>query len=130
LLKVREVIAQTEITPVPYTPRYIKGVTNLRGQVITVIDLRAKLKIKTADASSETAIIILDLVPVSLGIVVDSVDSVVAIHPDQVRPSPDLEGEIHTDLLGIARIDEKLILILDIDKTLNLDELTGRKAAA
>ncbi len=125
LLKVREVIAQTEITPVPYTPPHFKGVMNLRGQVISVIDMRMKFKMKTAAFTPETAIIILDLNPVSLGIIVDSVNSVMPLRADQINPSPNIESSIATDYItGIARIDNRLILILEIEKTLSLDELS------
>ncbi|MBC7533903.1 MAG: purine-binding chemotaxis protein CheW [Oligoflexus sp.] len=128
LLKVREVIAQTEITPVPYTPAHFKGVMNLRGQVISVIDMRLKFKMKAKDASGETAIIILDLSPVSLGVVVDSVTSVVALNEDQISPSPEIESSISTDYItGIVRMDGKLILILEIEKTLSLDDLSSMR---
>lgn len=128
LFKVREVIAQTEITPVPYTPAHFKGVMNLRGQVISVIDMRLKFKMKAKEASSETAIIILDLSPVSLGVVVDSVSSVVALNDDQISPSPDIESSINTEYItGIARMDGKLILILEIEKTLSLDDLSSMR---
>lgn len=125
LLKVREVIAQTEVTPVPYTPPHFKGVMNLRGQVISVIDMRLKFKMKAQDANGETAIIILDLSPVALGVVVDAVNSVIALHESQISPSPDIESSISTDYIsGIARMDGKLILILEIEKTLSLDDLS------
>lgn len=126
LLKVREVIAQTEITPVPYTPGHFKGVMNLRGQVISVIDMRLKFKMKAKDTTGETAIIILDLSPVSIGVIVDSVTSVVALSDEQISPSPDIESSINTDYItGIARMDGRLILILEIEKTLSLDDLSA-----
>jgi purine-binding chemotaxis protein CheW len=132
LLKVREVIAQTEITPVPYTPAHFKGVMNLRGQVISVIDMRVKFKMKAKDTTGETAIIILDLSPVSIGVIVDSVTSVVALTDEQISPSPDIESTISTDYItGIARMDGRLILIIEIEKTLSLDDLSAlRKSQA
>ncbi len=122
LLKVREVMAMTEITPVPYTPPHFKGIINLRGQVITVIDLRLKLQVKIDASQKESAIIILDLISGPLGIIVDSVESVVAVHPENVQACPDLEGEGDTEMiLGITRIGDKLILILEIEKALILE---------
>jgi purine-binding chemotaxis protein CheW len=130
LLKVKEVIALTETTPVPYSPPYFKGIMNLRGQVISVIDLRAKLKMPKAEASSETAIIILDLSPLSLGIVVDSVESVLAVDAGEIQPPPEVGGGSNTNYIrGVTRKDKKLILLLDIEKTLSVEDLKALKSS-
>jgi len=123
LLKVKEVIAQTDVTPVPYSPPYFKGIMNLRGQVISVIDLRTKLKMPTVEPTSESAIIILDLAPLALGVIVDTVESVLAVAKDEVQPPPDLGGREVAYITGVTRKDKGLILILDIDKTLSVDDL-------
>jgi purine-binding chemotaxis protein CheW len=124
LLKVKEVIALTEVTPVPYTPAHFKGIMNLRGQVISVIDLRIKFKMSKTDVTQETAIIILDLEPLSFGVIVDSIDSVLAVETENLRPPPDVESQIKNDYItGVTRKDDKLVLILDIDRTLNVDDL-------
>jgi purine-binding chemotaxis protein CheW len=128
LLKVKEVIALTETTPVPYSPAHFKGIMNLRGQVISVIDLRMKLKMPKADASSETAIIILDLSPLSLGIIVDSVESVLAVNKDEIQPPPDVGGKDTAYIRGVTRKDKRLILLLDIEKTLSVDDLKTMKS--
>ncbi len=127
LLKVREVIAPTEITPVPHTPAHFKGVMNLRGQVISVLDMRLKFKMKIdAEQNPETAIIILDFSSFSMGVIVDTVQSVVGLGAGQISPSPDIESAIGSDYItGIARIDNKLILILDIEKALNVEEIVA-----
>ena len=131
LLKVNEVIAPTDITPVPHTPPHFKGIMNLRGQVISIVDLRLKFRLATAESGPETAIVILDLAPLSLGVVVDSVDSVIAVDGVDIRPTPDVECQIGTDFLtGVTRRDGHLILILDIEKSLNVDELRAMKRAA
>lgn len=88
LLKVKEVIANQEITHVPYTPLHFKGILNLRGQVISVIDLRLKLNMSEANMSDETAIIILDIHPLCLGVIVDSVNSVLTVQDSELCPPP------------------------------------------
>jgi purine-binding chemotaxis protein CheW len=128
LLKVKEVIALTETTPVPYSPNYFKGIMNLRGQVISVIDLRTKLKMPKGEASSETAIVILDLSPLSLGIVVDSVESVLAVDASEIQPPPEVGGASTAYIRGVTRKDKKLILLLDIERTLSVDDLKTMKA--
>jgi purine-binding chemotaxis protein CheW len=130
LLKVKEVIALTETTPVPYSPPHFKGIMNLRGQVISVIDLRAKLKMPKADGSQETAIIILDLSPLSLGVIVDSVESVLAVAKDEIQPPPDVGGANTNYIRGVTRKDKKLILLLDIEKTLSVEDLRTMKSQA
>lgn len=124
LLRVREVIALTEITPVPYTPPHFKGIMNLRGQLISIVDLRLKFKMSKAEVTPETAIIILDISGMSLGVIVDSVNSVLTLKSSEVSEAPDIESSIRQDYLsGVARKDKKLILLLDIEKSLSIEEL-------
>jgi purine-binding chemotaxis protein CheW len=136
LLKVKEVIALSEITPVPQTPSYFRGIMNLRGQIISVVDLRSKLRLPPAAATGENAIIILDIAEVSLGAVVDSIDSVLAVASADVSPTPDLESNVSSEFItGVTRRGKKLVLLLDIEQTLSVDELVavnraiGKKAA-
>lgn len=128
LLKVKEVIALTETTPVPYSPAHFKGIMNLRGQVISVIDLRMKMKMPKVDASSETAIIILDLEPLSLGVIVDSVESVLAVAKEEIQPPPDVGGKDTAYISGVTRKEKRLILLLDIEKTLSVEDLKTMKS--
>ncbi len=122
LLSVKEVIALPEFTPVPYTPSHFLGVMNLRGQVISVIDLRNKFGIK-AQNSSETVVIICDLAPVVVGVVVNSVDYVVSLHEKDIQPRPQIESKKSTEYLsGVARKDQHLILLLDLAKALDVED--------
>ena len=131
LAKVREVIAHGDITRVPNTPAHFKGLMNLRGQVISVIDLRTKFQFKNAEISAETAIIILDLDPLCMGVIIDSVDAVLAISEASISPPPDFESNIRSDYItGVARVDKRLILILDIEKTLSVEDLLALKSSA
>jgi purine-binding chemotaxis protein CheW len=127
LLAVREVIAMPEYTPVPYTPPYFLGIMNLRGQVISVMDMRQKLGVK-ADKNAETTVIICDLGGISIGVVVDSVNTVLSPNPDEVAPKPEIQSSRATDFItGVYRKDKKLILFLDIAKSLNLEDQNAIK---
>jgi purine-binding chemotaxis protein CheW len=130
LLQVKEVIAHTDTTPMPYTPPYFKGIMNLRGQVISVIDLRLKFKMPAKENGRQTAFVILDLSPLSLGIVVDSVDTVVALSKEEISATPDVESTKTDYVQGVARKDKKLILLLDIGRTLSVDDLKALKRTA
>lgn len=128
LPKVREVIGVAEITPVPYTPAHFKGIMNLRGQIISVIDLRLKFKMSKAEMTPETAIIILDIPPLCLGVIVDSVNSVLTVSSHEINPPPDVESNIKSDyLVGVARKDNKLILLLDVERTLSTEDFKALK---
>jgi purine-binding chemotaxis protein CheW len=128
LLQVKEVIARTDTTPMPYTPSYFKGIMNLRGQVISVIDLRQKFNLAAKENSRQTAFVILDLSPLSLGVVVDSVDTVVALAKADISPTPDVESSAKSDFIdGVARKDKKLILLLNIEKSLSVEDIRSLK---
>ncbi len=122
LLSVREVIAVPEITRVPQTPPYFTGIMNLRGQVISVIDLRTKLAIKPK-ANSETAVIICDLGENSIGVVVDSINSVIHPSSEQVTERPEIHSQRNTDYIkGVYRMQHELVLLLDIALALSLGD--------
>jgi purine-binding chemotaxis protein CheW len=104
---------------------------NLRGQVISVIDLRLKLKLGRSEITSETSIIILDMSPHVLGVIVDSVDKVLSLKPSEISPMPIVETTLSPEcMLGVARRDGQLILLLDIEKTVNMEELRAIRGAA
>jgi purine-binding chemotaxis protein CheW len=131
LLNVKEVIAIPEITPIPYSPSHFKGIMNLRGQIISVIDLRLKFKFPPSDQTQETAIIILDLDSVFFGVIVDTIDCVLAVESADLRPSPDIDNQTRHDCItGVTQKGEKLVLVLDIHRTLSIeDRNTLRKAS-
>ncbi len=130
LLKVKEVIAITEMTAVPYTPSHFNGIMNLRGKIISVIALRFKFRMSKAEIKPESAIIILDLHPLSFGVIVDAVDSVLAVSAAEIQPAPDVESQVKSDYLtGVTRKQDKLVLLLDIERTLNVDDLKSIKTA-
>lgn len=125
LLQVKEVIEMTEPTPVPQAPPYFRGIINLRGQVISILDLRTKLRMKNADMGPKTAIIILDLdSELSLGVIVDRVQSVVAFQAAELSAPPDML-EIGVEYLtGVARKENQMTLLLDIRAALTLQDVS------
>lgn len=115
LLTVREVIGMPEITPVPFTPNYFLGIMNLRGQVISVVDLRMKLTNTAAKNSAETAVIICDLGSTSLGVVVDSINAVFAPTPQEISDKPEIQSNRNTDFItAVFQRDRQLILLIDM----------------
>jgi len=124
LLQVKEVIEMSEPTPIPQTPSYFKGIINLRGQVISVLDLRSRLQLAKIENGPKTAIIILDLDPAfCLGVIVDRINSVLAFQADDVSTPPELLSGKEQYLTGVARRDNKMTLILDIKAALSLTDL-------
>lgn len=129
LLSVREVIAVPETTKIPGTPTHFMGIMNLRGQVISVIDLRTKFGIKPKDGS-ENAVIICDLSPLCIGVVVDSINFVFSPTASEVSDKPDLSGSKNAEAItGVYRKENSLVLFLDIAKALNVEDMTALKQA-
>jgi purine-binding chemotaxis protein CheW len=127
LLSVKEVIALPEITPVPQTPAHFLGIMNLRGQIISVMDLRSKLGIK-ANQSSETAVIICELTPNSIGVVVDSINCVASPLRSETNDGAEIQNQKTAHYVtGVFRNDGKLVLLLDVQKLLGLGD-PGRTA--
>lgn len=133
LLSVREVIGVPEITPVPFTQPHFLGIMNLRGQVISVIDLRQRLGIRPK-GGSETAVIICEVAPLCLGVVVDSINSVLSPDPVHISAKPEIQSTRNTDYItAVYRKDQHLVILLDIFKCLSPDDqkaLANAKPAA
>ncbi|ADU66327.1 chemotaxis protein CheW [Desulfurispirillum indicum] len=124
IMSVREIIAMMKTTPIPKTPRYIKGVMNLRGNIIPVIDLRLKFQMPEKEPEMDTAIIILQVGEADIGFIVDHVEEVATIGDEQLSDAPAFGTTVNTDFIHkIARYDDRVIMILDVDKAFNLDEL-------
>ncbi len=122
ILKVREIIGYIEVTAVPQTPAHVKGVVNLRGQVIPVVDLRTRFGLETSDITDETCIIVVEITHAertsNTGIIVDHVQEVLDITGDQIEQAPQF-GEMQMDfILGMAKIGSSVKILLDIDAIL------------
>jgi purine-binding chemotaxis protein CheW len=119
LLKVREVITPPELTPIPKSSPHVCGLMNLRGLVLTVVDLRKRLGIKPLDDQAESAVIIFDLGDRLVGAKVDIIHRVINVQPEAFRPVPDVENQQLTqNLHGIIQLQSKLIFWLDVNKLL------------
>jgi purine-binding chemotaxis protein CheW len=130
ILKVREIIGYMDITAVPQTPHHVKGVINLRGQVIPVVDLRSKFGMDTAEVTEETCIIVVEISQddrrFQTGIVVDHVQEVLDIAGGDIEDAPQFGSSVDTDfILGMGKIGDSVKILLDIDKVLAGDNLSG-----
>jgi purine-binding chemotaxis protein CheW len=130
VLKVREIMGLQEITAVPQTPAHIKGVINLRGKVVPVVDLRLKFGLAAAEYTQRTCIIVTqvqgDSGPVLMGIIVDGVSEVLNLTGAEIEDTPDFGEEIAGHyLLGLAKVKGKVKILLDIDRVLSAQELHG-----
>ncbi len=128
ILKVREIIGYIDVTAVPQTPHYVKGVINLRGQVIPVIELRSKFGMETADVTEQTCIIVVEIRQgdrtFSTGIVVDRVQEVLDIAGESIEEAPQFGPAVDTHfILGMAKVGDSVKILLDIDRVLGDDEV-------
>lgn len=125
ILKVRELMGIMNITPVPQTPPYVKGVINLRGQVIPVMDLRSKFGLPEGEYDQKTCIVVVDVKGMLMGIVVDTVSEVLDIQSNNIEPPPSFGTEVNIEyILGMGKVDDEVKILLDIEKVLSSDELT------
>jgi purine-binding chemotaxis protein CheW len=128
ILKVKEIIGMMAITSVPRTPAYVKGVINLRGKVIPVIDLRSKFDMETIDYNERTCIIVVEIdsksSTVLIGIVVDAVSEVLNIKEDEIEETPIFGTKLDTEyILGMAKMEGGVKILLNIDKVLSTEEI-------
>lgn len=124
ILKVREIIGYMSITAIPQAPPYVKGVINLRGQVIPVVDLRSKFGMETVQTTEETCIIVVEISQgnrtFSTGIVVDQVSEVLDIDADEIEEPPRFESAISTDFIrGMGKVNNSVKILLNIDIVLS-----------
>lgn len=127
ILKVKEIIGMMPITVVPQTPAYIKGVVNLRGKVIPVIDLRVKFMMDAAEYTERTCIIVVEVAAgrtIMMGIVVDSVSEVLNIKSADIEETPAFGTKLDTEfILGMAKVGGGIKILLDIDRVLSTEEI-------
>lgn len=124
ILKVREIIGLMDITRVPRMPDFIRGVINLRGKIIPVVDLRLKFGMDEQEDTKETCIIVVDLEKLLIGVVVDKVSEVLDILEDRIEETPDFGISVDTEfILGVGKCDDDVVMILDIAKVLTTDDI-------
>lgn len=132
IMKVQEIIGMMKITRVPRVPAFIRGVVNLRGRVIPVVDLRLKFGLEQIESTERTCIIVLQIKKgdqeITVGVLVDEVSEVMDLIDDQVEPPPTFGTQVNAGfLIGVGKVEEKVLMLLDIDKVLTTDEMTNMK---
>ena len=141
ILKVREIIGIIDVTPLPQTPEYVKGVINLRGKIIPVIELRAKFTLPSVEYTEETCVIVMEVSEgeegeqFQMGVIVDSVNEVLDISQNQIEPAPRFGCALNTEyILGVGKVTiddkEKVIILLEIDKVLTESEVESIRSAS
>ncbi|MCP4265874.1 MAG: chemotaxis protein CheW [Candidatus Brocadiaceae bacterium] len=124
ILKVREIIGFMDVTNVPQTPDYMKGVINLRGKVIPVIDLRLKFSMVEGEQTPETCTIVVEVDSASIGLIVDRVSEVIEINGDEIEDAPQFGHGIDTGfIMGLGKTKDAIVILLDIAKVLSAEEL-------
>lgn len=124
ILKVQEIRGYDAVTSIPNSPDFVKGVINLRGVIVPIVDLRIKFNLGTAEYNQFTVVIILSMANRVVGIVVDSVSDVLALTHDQMRPPPELGTTMDSSyIIGLGALDDRMLILLDIEKLLTSRDL-------
>jgi purine-binding chemotaxis protein CheW len=120
ILKVQEIRGYDAVTTIANAPEFIKGVINLRGIIVPIVDLRIKFHLGNVEYNQFTVVIILNVANRVVGIVVDGVSDVIALASDQMKPSPEFSSTMDTQyILGLGTIDQRMIIVMDIEKLLS-----------
>ncbi len=135
ILKIKEIIGMMPITTVPQTPDFVKGVINLRGKVIPVMDLRLRFGMEAIDYTERTCIIVVEIEgstgTIQIGIVVDSVSEVLNVKGEDIEDTPTFGTKLNTEyILGMAKMEGGVKILLDIDRVLNAEEIAVLEKAA
>ncbi len=127
ILQIQEIKRMTEVTRIPHTPAYVKGVINLRGSVLPVIDLKTRLNFASSDYTDDARIIIIKLNEYSVGMIVDAVSEVLWLPADQIEPSPDFVGEMEAEYIrGVGKVDGRLVILLNMENVASLESAISR----
>ncbi|KXG43407.1 chemotaxis protein CheW [Tepidibacillus infernus] len=122
--QVKSIERMEHITRVPNTPPFVKGVINLRGVVIPIIDLRRRFSIEQKDYNESTRIIIVNVEEMEVGLIVDAANDVIDIPVQAIEPPPKVVGAVEAIYLrGVAKLSNRLLILLNLDKVLNVDEM-------
>jgi purine-binding chemotaxis protein CheW len=125
IASVESIVKLQSITSVPQAPAFVEGVTNLRGTVLPVIDLRKRFGLQNRDASKDNRIVVVSLNKTKVGMIVDSVSEVLRIPEETIEPAPPMVTGINSSFItGIAKVEQKLIILLDLGKILSSKEET------
>lgn len=131
ILKVQEIRGYDQVTRIANTPAFIKGVTNLRGVIVPIIDLRVKFAQKNVVYNENTVVIVLNFENRVVGIVVDGVSDVLSLSQDQIRPAPEFAVTLSTEYLtGLGSLGERMLILVDIEKLLSSEEMALLESVA
>ncbi len=120
ILKVQEIRGYDAVTTIANAPEFIKGVINLRGVIVPIVDLRIKFRLGHAEYNQFTVVIILNVANRVVGIVVDGVSDVISLTPEQIKPSPEFSTTMDTQYItGLGTVDDRMIIVVDIEKLLS-----------
>ena len=127
ILRVQEIKGYSTVTSIPNSPPYVKGVMNLRGTVVPILDMRLKFGMEARDHDRFTVIVVVNVGTKVVGLIVDAVSDVLDIPAGAVEPAPDLGASVDTSIMrGIARNNDRLITLLDIDRVVDMDGTPAR----
>ncbi len=135
ILKVQEIIGIMDVTRVPRTPPFVRGVINLRGRVIPVVDLRGKFNMPPTEDTQKTCIIVVQVtqgdLTVTMGVIVDEVSEVLSFQQEQIEPAPSFGGGMDESeyITGMGKLGKKVVILLDVDRVLKGDELEAMAQA-
>ena len=124
ILRVQEIRGYDQVTAIANSPAFIKGVINLRGAIVPIIDLRIKFNLDAVTYDQFTVVIILNVLKRIIGVVVDSVSDVIALDGDSIKPPLEFGSTFNTEyLMGLASVEERMLILVDIEKLMSSDEL-------
>jgi purine-binding chemotaxis protein CheW len=124
ILRVQEIRSYEEPTRIANAPPFIKGVVNLRGVIVPIVDMRLKFNLETVNYDSFTVVIVLNIGHRVVGMVVDAVSDVITLTPEQLRPVPEFNSSIESDhILAIGSIDERMLILVDIEKLMSSSDM-------
>jgi purine-binding chemotaxis protein CheW len=124
ILKVQEIRGYDAVTKIANTPEFIKGVINLRGTIVPIIDMRIKFQLGSVEYNQFTVVIILNIADRVVGMVVDGVSDVIALASDQIRPAPEFGATLDTQyIIGLATVDERMIIVVDIERLMTSQDM-------
>jgi purine-binding chemotaxis protein CheW len=131
ILKVQEIRGYDTVTRIPDAPDFIKGVINLRGTIVPVVDMRLKLKLAKVEYNAFTVMIILNVANRVVGMVVDGVSDVINLTPDQIKPAPEFSGAMNTSYItGLGTIDQRMLILMDIERLIASKDMCLVESAA
>jgi purine-binding chemotaxis protein CheW len=131
ILKVQEIRGYDTVTKVPNAPAFIKGVINLRGTIVPVVDLRLKFNLGRADYNEFTVMIILNVARRVVGMVVDGVSDVMQLTPEQIRPAPEFGSGVNTRFItGIGALEQRMLILMDIEKLMSSEDMALMDSAS